>query len=57
MTTARHGWRLPPAEAIEAACIVAVLATGLALLTLLPYDDIVRSVLCFKLYAGHGCAY
>ena len=45
------------AETIERACIAVVLATGLALLLLLPYDDVTRSVLCFKLYAGHGCAY
>lgn len=52
----RPWWRPPPAPAIEAVCIVATLATGLALLALLPYDDLVRSVLCFKFHAGH-CVY
>ncbi len=46
-----------PAPEIEAACIVATFAIGLALLALLPYDDILRSLLCFKFYGGYGCAY
>jgi hypothetical protein len=49
--------KVPRAEVIEGACIAAVLATVLALLLLLPYDDVTRSVLCLKLYAGHGCVY
>ena len=38
-------------------CIVATFAMGLALLALLPYDDILRSLLCFRFYGGYGCAY
>ena len=52
----RRWWRQPPPAAIEAACIIAALAAGLAWLALLPYEDIVRSALCFKFYAGHACA-
>jgi hypothetical protein len=53
----RQWWRQSPAEMFEAACIVAALAAGLGLLTLLPYADIARSLMCFKFYAGLGCAY
>jgi hypothetical protein len=47
----------PRCETIEWACIAAIIVTVFALALLLPYDDVTRSVLCFKLYAGHGCAY
>jgi hypothetical protein len=46
-----------PAPDIEAACVVAIFAMGLALLAMLPYDDILRSLLCFKFYGGYGYAY
>ena len=46
-----------PIPEIEAACVVAAVAMALALLALLPYDDILRSLACFKFYGGYGCAY
>ena len=49
-------WRRPPTAVIEAVCVLAALAAGVTLLTLLPYDDIIRSLLCFRFHAGHGCA-
>lgn len=52
----RRSWRQPSTEVIEAACILAAFTAGLVLLALLPYDDIVRNLLCFKFYAGQGCA-
>ena len=60
MTTAhsriRLWWQPPPRAAAEAAGIFVALIAGLALLALLPYDDIFRYLLCFKFYAGFGCA-
>ena len=50
-------WQPTPAAAAEATGVFVALIAGLAVLVLLPYDEMARYLLCFKFFAGYGCAF